>query len=483
MNPLSTSSADVRRGFDDVVAPFLQQPGLPFAEVLDARTIERAFASRNALFAVDEVFSTSAVLLAFLGQVLRDGKGAACAAAVTDIAIDCQQRGRPAPCGDTGDYCRARAKLDPGALRALTRQAARQLDARAPADWRWEGRPIKLVDGFTFTMPDTQANQSAYPQQAAQTPGLGHPIARAVAVLSLATGALHDLALGPLSGKQTGESALLRGMLDSFDEGDVAVFDRHYGSFIMLALLRARGVDVCTRLHQTRKLDADAGTMRRAGRPGADDQLMTWVRPDRPTWMSERDYQQLPETMTVRLVRLRVTDSSKRVERMTIVTTLTDAAAYPADAVAALYGYRWYAELDIRDIKQTLGLDHLRCKSPQMVRHELWVTLLGYNLIRKVMAMSATLHEKRPRRLSFTLTCQEGLAAWLLLATGRCLHVEAQAHAMLERIARTQVGKRPGRIEPRVIKRRPKPHRLMTKPRDQMRADIRNCQEQCKTTT
>lgn len=466
MANVSRPAAAGKAGFQDALAPFLQQPGLPFADVLSAQAIEQAFAERDALFATDAVFSTPVVLWAFLAQVLRDGKGAACAAAVADIAIYMNQTGRPAPSGDTGDYCRARAKLDPAALRTLVGQAARQLEREAPDDWLWEGRHAKLVDGFTFTMPDTDDNQAVFPQQKTQEPGVGLPIARACAVLSLSTAAIHDIAIGPYEGKETGETALLRTMLDSFEPGDVAVFDRYYGSYLMLAQLQLRGVDVCTRLHQRRAHD-----VRHGQRLGHHDHLMTWQRPDRPAWMPEDVYAQIPETLTLRILEFDVTVEGRRTETIIVVTTLTDPEAYPKEVIAALYGYRWHAELDIRVIKQTLGLDHARCKTPEMVERELWVTMLAYNLIRKVIATAAAVHDKQPRRLGFTLACQTILSSWMLLSTGACRDVAELARSTLKQIAANEVAKRPGRIEPRVLKRRRHRYPLMTRPRRELQME------------
>jgi hypothetical protein len=255
--------------FDTVAEPFLQQPGLPFAQVLTAKAIERTFNENHALFGQNDIFSTQIVLWAFLAQVLRGGKGAACAAAVADIATYMQQTGGRVPSGDTGDYCRARSKLDLAALHRLTAQAAQQLEEGADPSWLWHGLHAKLIDGFTFTMPDTLENQEEFPQQRNQRPGAGFPIARACAVLSLGTAAIHDLNIGPYEGKETGESALLRGILDGLKEGDVAVFDRHFCSFMMLALLRRGGVHFCARLHQRRP-----GDFRRGKRLGEDDHLV-----------------------------------------------------------------------------------------------------------------------------------------------------------------------------------------------------------------
>lgn len=450
--------------FDTVAAPFLQQPGLPFAEVLTATAIEQAFADNDALFGQDDIFSTSIVLWAFLGQVLRGGKGAACAAAVADVATYMQQTAGRVPSGDTGDYCRARSKLNLTALRNLVVGVARQLQDRAKASWLWHGRHAKLIDGFTFTMPDTPANQRAFPQQKNQRPGAGFPIARACAVLSLATAAILDLNIGPYEGKQTGESALLRGILECLKPGDVAVFDRCFCSFLMLALLRLRGVHFCARLHQRRPVD-----FRRGQRLGPDDHWITWTRPKRPDWMSEELYEQIPQTMTLRELRFQVTVPGRRTESITVVTSLTDPLAYPPEDIAELYGYRWNAELDIRDIKQTLGLDHVRCKTPDMVRRELWVTLLAYNLVRRLIATAASVHAKQPRQLGFTLACQTILSSWMLLATGACRDVRQLSSLAMERIAANEVANRPGRIEPRVIKRSRDRYPLMHDPRQQLR--------------
>ena len=454
--------------FDAVAEPFLQRPGLPFAEVLSAEAIERAFTENDALFGQDDIFCTQIVLWAFLAQVLRGGKGAACAAAVADIATYMQQTGGRVPSGDTGDYCRARSKLDLATLRGLTAQVAQQLEDGAEPSWLWHGLHAKLIDGFTFTMPDTPENQQAFPQQKSQRPGAGFPIARACAVLSLATAAIHDLNIAPYEGKETGESALLRGILDSLKEGDVAVFDRCFCSFMMLAILRLGGVHFCARLHQRRP-----GDFRQGQRLGKDDHLVTWLRPKRPPWMSEELYEQIPEMMTLRELRFQVTIPGRRTETLTVVTSLTDPEVYSKGDIPELYGYRWNAELDIRDIKQTLGLDHVRCKTPDMVRRELWVTLLAYNLVRKLIATAAAVHARQPRQLGFTLACQTILSSWMLLATGACRDVRQLWRLALERIAANEVANRPGRIEPRMIKRRRDHYPLMHDPRRQLREELR----------
>jgi len=468
MGNVATPRTPHKNEFDVVAEPFAQNKGLRFAEVLDAQSIERVFRDQNALFGQNDIFSTQIVLWAFLAQTLRDGKGAACAAAVADIATYMLQTGRRPPSGDTGDYCRARAKLSLSALRRLVVASARQLERDADPRWLWKGLHAKLVDGFTFTMPDTPENQEAFPQLESQTPGVGLPIARACTVVSLATGGVCDLAIGPYEGKETGETALLRPMLRGFGANDVVVFDRHYCSFMMLATLSLNGVHVCARLHQARPIDLERGRQL-----GPCDHLITWTRPVRPRWMSEAQYAQIPEMLTLRELQYDVIVPGRKVKPITVVTTLTNSQTYTKQDIATLYGQRWNVELDIEAIKQTLGLDHVRCKTPGMVRRELWVTLLAYNLVRKVMATSAATHGKQPRCLGFALACQTILSSWMLLSTGSCTNTRAMHTTTLAYIAANEVANRPGRLEPRVLKRRRHRYPLMKRPRDQLRAELR----------
>lgn len=460
-------AGDRRRGnlgFQRIVDAFLAGDGLPFATVLSAERIRRVFAGHDNLFGIGSIYSTATVVWAFLGQALRDGKEASCRAAVAAIVAWRLQQGLAAPTADTGDYCRARAKLSEAALRQLAVETAEELQQRAEADWLWKGRPAKLVDGFTFTMPDTPENQDEYPQNPAQDEGVGFPIARACAILSLATACVMDLAIGPYSGKETGETALLRELLGSLKHRDVVVADRFYCSFMMLALLLARGVDGCVRIHQRRHVD-----FRRGRRLGKHDHLIEWHRPQRPEWMDETTYAAIPELLVLREIRFQITEPGRRVRSLTVVTTLVHPDEYSTEEIAELYGFRWHSELDIRSIKQTLGLDHVRSKSPSMVRKELWTTLLAYNLIRTTAAAAALLHGKHPRQISFTGTCQHILSTWMLLSTGACSAAGSLCRMMLDRIAACEVADRPGRLEPRVLKRRRHRYPLMQEPRQKLK--------------
>lgn len=457
--------------FQKVADAFLSREGLPFAEILSAQRIERVFARHNCLFGLHGVYTTAIVLWSFLSQVLRDGKQASCRAAVACVVSYCEQAGLDSPTGDTGDYCKARAKLSEAALQELSREVAEELEQAAEDRWLWKGQHhAKLIDGFTLTMPDTPENQARYPQQKAQQPGVGQPIARAVAIVSLATACVMDLALGPYRGKETGETALLRSLLGSLLAGDIAVMDRYYCSFMMIALLLGQGTHTCARKHQKRHSD-----FRRGKRLGKGDHLIVWTRPQRPTWMEKDAYAQIPETLVLREIRFRVVEPGRRTKTIDVITTLTEAKEYTKEEIAELYGFRWNSELDIRSIKETLNLGHVRCKSPEMVHREVWTTILGYNLIRTTAAGAALLHGKQPRDISFTGTCQYVLASWMQLSS-RLIHraeLEAYLSVMLRQIAGCEVANRPGRLEPRAVKRRPKPYKLMQKPRTELRRQLR----------
>lgn len=386
------------------------------------------------------------------------------------VVCYCQNEQVAPPTSDTGDYCRARAKLSEAALRELTCEVASETEAAAEADWLWKAKHAKLIDGFTFTMPDTAENQAAYPQQKSQRPGVGLPIARAVAILSLATACVMDLALGPYAGKQTGEPALLRKLFGRLGADDIAVADRYYCSFMMIALLLAQGTQVCARKHQRRHSD-----FRRGRRLGKYDHLIVWTRPARPEWMDEITYQKIPETLELREIRYHVVEPGRRTRSIDVITTLTDAEEYTREDIAQLYGFRWNAELDIRAIKSHLNLAHVRCKSPEMVRRELYTTLPAYNLIRTTAASAALLHGKQPRQISFTATSQYVLASWMSLSCGLVPAAQLAAHClrMLRQIAACEVANRPGRLEPRVLKRRRHGYQLMQKPRPALRAELR----------
>lgn len=440
---------------------FARTDGLPFAGVLPAGRIAAVLRETGATWRA-VVFTPGVTLWAFVSQVLSpDGS---CREAVGRVAAWLVALGRPACSAATGGYCKARQKLPEDAVRQLAVEAGQALHAAAPAGWRWRGRRVLVADGTTVSMPDTPANQAAYPQPSSQAPGVGFPLARLTAVFCLACGAVVAAAVGRCRGKQTGENALLRGVADAFAPGDVMLGDRYFGGYADIALWRHRGVDVVVRRHQRRGWET-----RRCRWLGPGDHVVTWTKPARPAWMTEEAYRGLPVDLLIREVRVWVRRPGFRTQVVEVATTLLDPVAYPAAAIADLFRARWHAELDLRSLKGTLRMDVLRGKTPDMVRKEVWACVLGYNLLRAVAADAAAAHGRLPRGISFTGTAQAVRAFAERRWAADAATASALLAAMLRAVAGYRVGNRPDRVEPRRRKRRPKPYPLLT----ESRADAR----------
>jgi len=316
-------------------------------------------------------------------------------------------------------------------------------------------------------MPDTEANPQAYPQPGSQKPGLGLPVARLVVVLSLACGAVVAAAVGRIKGPQSSETMLFHSLHASLERDDVVLADRFSCSYWEVALLRGRGIDSVMRLHQRRQVD-----VRSSQRVGREDHVVSWTKPKRPAWMDEATYTGLPATMDVRVLRVCVPQRGFRTRVILVATTLLNAHVYPKEDLAGLYRARWHAELDLRSIKQTMQMDVLRCKTPAMVRKEIWGHLLVYNLLRAAMAQAALGHGVVPRQVSLQGTRQTLTAFHSLLAQGPSTTRERVVSIVLSAIASHRVGTRPDRYEPRACKRRPKPYPLLRVPRRQARARL-----------
>lgn len=456
-----------RVNFKTVLDSFAQAPGLPFAEVLTAEHIERVATEEGVHFgaAPGNIYTVAVTLWAFLAQVLSKEK--ACVAAVARVMVLRIALGLEPCAEETGAYCKARAKLPERFLERLTLDVGQQVERAAPADWCWKGKHVYLADGSTVTMPDTPENQQAYPQPRSQRPGLGFPIARVVVLLALATAVLAGAAIGPYVGKQQGEPALLRTLLARLHPGDVLLGDRLFGSYWLVALAQAHGLEGVFRRHHRRGSD-----FRRGVRLGPDDHLVVWTKPKRPPWLDEATYAGLPQTLTVRELRTVITKPGWRVKELVVVTTLRDADQYPKEDITDLYNERWHVELDLRSIKSHLAMDILRCQTPAMVRKEIWTHFLAYNLTRKVMAQAARQQGVGPRRCSFMGAVQTLNEFRMVLVTATAAAHRERAHILFAAIVGHRVGDRPDRYEPRAVKRRPKPLRYLTKPRAQARAEL-----------
>jgi Transposase DDE domain len=443
-----------------------EQADLDFGldEFLSADELARILAEEGATWK-NVVYTPLLTTWAFLWQMLNPDRS--CRAAVKRIAAWLSSQGKKLANDKDDPYIKARQRLPEAVPFRLMKHIGWRCHERGEACWRWCGKKVKVVDGSTTSMPDTDANQAAYPQSRSQAPGLGFPLARLVVLFCLATGVVLESAIGPAKGKRTGENTLFRSLWDSLEEGEVILADRAYCSHFDIAMLRARGVDVVFRLHQQKQTD-----FRRGRRLGSEDQIVTWSRPGRPAWMDKATYEQIPETLEVRLMRVRVQIRGFRTRVLDIVTTLLDPELYTKADVAALYRQRWHAELDLRSIKIALGMDVLRCKTPEMVRKEIGMTLAAYNVIRALMVEAAKRHARQPRQLSFKGALQSLLEAAETLRQSAPTKRDRLWENILEGIANDEVGNRPNRVEPRARKRRPKPYPLLMKPRRQARATL-----------
>jgi hypothetical protein len=402
------------------------------------------------------VYTAAVTVWTFLSQCLSADRS--CLEAVARMLVWRVASGRPPCSADSSAFCTARDKLPEEACRELLRGTGREVEAEAPANWLWKDRRVVLGDGATVTMPDTPENRAEYPQQSGQAPGCGFPIARLVVLFSLAVGTALEVAIAPYRGKQTGENSLLRSLRGTLDPGDVLLLDRCFSGWCDLALMIAQGLDVVVRKHQGRRTD-----FRKGKRLGRDDHLVTWPKPQRPAWMDRETHDRLPDELVLREIRVRVRQKGFRSRTILVVTTLLDPEEYSHADLADLYRQRWQAELHLRSLKDVLGMDHLRCRTPHRVRNEILMHLTAYNLIRRVMAAAALEAGTAPRHVSFKGTLQTVNAFLPMLHSG--VPLETWLRTLLASVATHSVGHRPDRAEPRRVKRRPKPYPLLQQPR------------------
>lgn len=441
--------------FRAAIAQARRHGDLYFAALVDRQSISEAFGEASSLWQ-GWIYTPAVTVWVFLSQCLSPDHS--CRDAVARLSAWRTAQGWKPCSADTGAYCTARDALPEAVCSELVRRSGRELEAQVPRAWLWRGRQVRVVDGSTVTMPDTPENQAEYSQAKTQVAGCGLPIARVLVVFSLAVGSVLEAAIGPYAGKQTGENSLFRTLHPTLSPGDVVLADRCYSGWFDTALLSERGVDLVVRKHQLRASDFRTGQ-----RLGKNDHLVRLAKPPRPAWMSVDVYAALPDQLTLRELRVRVTQREFRSKTVVVVTTLVDSAAYPAQEIAELYRRRWQAELHLRSLKVVLQMDHLRCKTPHRVRNEFSMHLLAYNAVRRVMALAALEAKVPPWQISFKGTLQTlsnflpGLASWMPLDAG--------CRALVASIAAHRVGNRPDRFEPRRIKRRPKSQALLQRPR------------------
>jgi len=407
-------------------------------------------------------FPPSRTFWLFLAQVL-DQDGSCREALRRFLAWLAVAEGKSAS-PNTAAYCKARKRLSLEEIESVRKRVARQLERSAEGRYLWYGRPVKVFDGTAVSMPDTPENQARYPQPNTQKPGCGFPVMHIVAVFSLASGVLLDIAKGALYADH--ERTLFRQLWHILKARDVVLADCGFCSYADFYLLGLRHIDCVMRNHQKRKVG-----LREIKRLGKGDRLVNWVKMiPCPKWLSKEQWAAIPATMTVREITFTIDIPGFRSETITLATTLLDHRQFPKQAFTDLYLKRWEVELNFRHIKTTMGMDILRCKTPEMVEKELSMHLIAYNLVRAIMLDAAHKHHTPIERLSVkgTIATIRQWAPALTTAQTDTSHDQLYRQMILY-IAQDKLPHRPNRTEPRARKRRAKNYQLLNKPRHQFK--------------
>jgi hypothetical protein len=439
---------------DAVRARFARNEGLPFADILTEASIREVLNEHGVQYR-ERVFSPVTTIWGFLSQVLSEDHS--CRDAVSRIIAHRAAQGITVCSPNTASYCNARSRIPTNVFSRLATRTAEELQTSVADRWKWNGRAVFIFDGSSVSMPDTPENQAMYPQPPQQAAGLGFPLARIAVLLSLATGACHDLAIAPYEGKGTGETSLFRRMYGTLKRGDVVLADALFDDYFIACELCNRGIDLVAHAQYER-------TESRTAESRPDGDILVWQRPNKPRGMTGEQYRSYPKHLLMRQVTVDARDKNNRVQQFKVVTTIL-ARSIDGKQIGDLYERRWEGEVDIRSIKCTMQMDVLRCKTPDMVHKEIWTYLLAYNLLRTVMAVAANENDIEPRKVSFKGAKQALTAFAPKIEAARPADRGALIDAMLTTIAYHRVGDRPGRWEPRARKRRPKPAARLTQPR------------------
>jgi len=446
---------------------FLQDGQLPLSKVLSEDVVKQSLNAITTCW-LDRIYAPLVTLWVFLGQVLSADQS--CRAAVARLIAHRLSQGQEPCSADTGAYCQARKRLPEEFFSEVARRTGRALEADVDERWLWKSRRVLVYDGSSVSMPDTAENQRDYPQPDTQKPGLGFPLARIAAVFSLACGAVLDLGICRYAGKGQSELGLLRQLWDMFKPGDVMLADRLMCTWTEMVMLKQRGVDCLCRLTSHRTADS-----RRGERLCTNDHIIILLKPRKPRSIDKETYDSLPEFLMIRECRIQVKQPGFRVRTIVIATTLLDADEFTKADLAHLYRARWNAELDLKSLKQTLQMDILRCRTPELVRKELWTHILAYNLIRTIAAQAAVKHGIEPRTISFKGTVQTLEAIQPVIAMrgeNDASFRKVLYEHLLDAIAIHRVADRPDRYEPRLRKRRPKHYGFLRKPRRDTKRDM-----------
>jgi hypothetical protein len=444
----------------------LQQLAAHLAELIPVHLLSSADEGPNSR---ERLFTLRLTCECLIWQMLKPRT--ACREVLRQVQALACLHGREAVADNASAYIQARQRLPQECLERVLAATAQAAERRAAPSWQLQGRPVKVVDGSSVQLPDTAANQQDYPQPSGQQPGCGLPVLKLVVLFSLASGALLDVVIGNL---HSHDLRLFHRLWECLQAGDILLGDRAYGEYATLAGLPRQGVDVVARLHSRRKVDFRKARQRL----GPNDGVFVWRKGClQSTILTPEQWAALPAEIQVRIVRFTTACRGFRTQRITLVTTLLDAGRYPTAELIALYLRRWRIELCLRDVKTTLGLEQLRGQSPAMVRKELLAGLIAHNLIRCVMAEAAQAHPTELERVSFKGAVDALRQYSAVLAQARTNRLKRNLwQNLLRTLAGDRVPRRPGRTEPRAIKRRPKPFPLLNRPRRKfVELPHRNC--------
>ncbi len=434
--------------------------GLPFSDILPEDMIQQTLEEENIKYR-KRLYDPIITLWGFIHQVLDPDKS--CKNAVSFILSILYDGKEKLPSGNTGAYCKARKRLSLGFIIRLLRKTGKTIHQKASDGFLWCNRHVFLVDGSTFSMYDTPENQQEYPQAKNQHEYHGFPVARILVIFCLATGAVIDAAISSLC---MSEISLFRMLYSRLNPGDVALGDKLFGSYGDIALLSQRGIDSVFRMHHRRKTD-----FRKGKKLGSYDHLVTWKKPRKGTLHLEPElYAQLPETMILREIRYFINIKGFRTKKVTLVTTLLDHHIYTYELLAELYGLRWQVEIDLRHLKTTMKMEHIKSKTPEMVRKEFYVHLLAYNLVRATLWEAGIKHNVQPLRLSYKGAIQHILNFVPILAIIKDRDIIYDV--MLTIISRDKLLERPFRVEPRMVRSKKRQFPRLTRPRQEIRQKL-----------
>ncbi len=415
----------------------------------------------------ERIFSLWLTLECFLWQMLKPRTS--CREVVRAVQALFQAQGQGRVDAGTTANVQARQRQPKERLEKARVHTARTADQRVGPQGQLNGRPVKVADCSTTQAPDTKKNQKRYPQPSSQKRGCGFPLIKFLVLFSLSSGAILRVALGHWKNH---DLRLLHGLWDALEKGDILLGDRAYGEYLTLAALPPRGVDVVSRLHGGRKVDYRKAVQRL----GRHDALFQWHKGYQPSKiLSAQQWRKVPDQISVRILRFDAV-IRRRKKRITLVTTLLDPVAYPAQALIGLYARRWHLELTLRHLKTTMGMELLRCQTPDMAEKELLAYLVAHNMIRCLMAQAVAQAGVEMDRLSFKGTVDAVRQFTPAIHKARS---KAQRQQLCEELLRTLlrdlVPLRPHRQEPRAVKRRPKAYQLLNKPRHQFREVSHRC--------